>query len=312
MIGIADATLADFNAWKRDILFFDKIFVASSRSAVAVLRKLPFGDRENNAVRADELEFLLESDHFISRSDTALEIIRQSDDADLAKKFRPLVDRYDQLFADTKAALDGFTDWEDFEVRASEPNVRASHRLRYTIGLQLEAAYQQSQGVNAMLHGTPAWMRAATGSLDPQQALELTLSNVPVPADTVPWEEIFAIKNDPEILHRARKLQLWVHEAAKPGMTVERLNQYIQDSISDYESYMKANRIRFRSSIMKTAVVGTAELFEDILHARVGKIAARLFSVQEKQADFLLAEARAPGRQLSLITTLREKLRTEA
>jgi hypothetical protein len=310
MIGMTRAAQADFGAWKRDILFFDKMFVADARSAIGVWRNSPFGDRTTAPRQADELEYLLASDFFISNDDSARDILSITKDKELYKKFKPYIDAIDKVFSKYKPKLEGFKNWDDLQSRMSDTDVRIWGSIHSVLMLELEASFQQHQGIDAVLHGIPTWMQPQESGVRPGHAIELALANVPVPAETVAWEEIFAIKADPEMAHRARKLHLWANEMAKPGMTVERLIQYIQDSISDYESYMRANRIRFQSSILKTAVVGTAELFEDILHVRLGKLAARLFSVEEKRADFILAEARAPGRQLSLISAVKGKLRT--
>ncbi|RYY26084.1 MAG: hypothetical protein EOP62_11425 [Sphingomonadales bacterium] len=310
MIGVTSAAPANFGAWKRDILFFEKIFVADARSALGVWRNGPFGDQQLNLRLADELEYLLETDFFLSRNESVEQVILTSKDPEVSEIFRSYLDRLNSTFLAYKPALDGFADWEEFAVRLVQPDTRQKIQTHSTLMLQLEAAFQQHQGIDAVLHGVPAWMRVGEASLEPGQAIELVLNNVPVPAETVPWEEIFAIKSDPEIIHRTRKLHLWSNEITKPGMTVKRLNEYIQDSLHDYESYMKANHIRLRSSILKTVVVGTAELWEDIVHLRFGKLAARLFSAEEKRADFILAEARAPGRQLSLVSAVKDRLRS--
>jgi hypothetical protein len=51
-----------------------------------------------------------------------------------------------------------------------------------------------------------------------------------------------------------------------------------------------------------------AELVEDLLKLRFGKIAGKLFSATKTKADMTLSEMKAPGRELSIVTHLNERL----
>ena len=198
---------------------------------------------------------------------------------------------------------------DDLAHRLRRNGMRDLTRTHASLNLGLEAAFQRSQGLNSVVHGELAWQLTGETTIHPGQVVELTIQRVPVPHENTPWEEVFAIKDNPDIQMRARKLRLWINEINKPGMTLQRVDEYISDAVSDYENYMKAQKIKLRSSIMKAAVIGVGEFFEDLLHARIGKLASRAFAAQEKHADLVIGEARAPGRQLSLITALKEKIR---
>ena len=65
--------------------------------------------------------------------------------------------------------------------------------------------------------------------------------------------------------------------------------------------------MKYKSSVMRSVIVGAAGILEDMLKLRFEKAADRFFSVKTARADMLLAESNAVGKELSLVTTLREK-----
>jgi hypothetical protein len=138
----------------------------------------------------------------------------------------------------------------------------------------------------------------------------LAIKRVSLPDVLTPWDDIFALKQDTNLQDRARKLRLWATDLLKSGHDIKLADEYLADALSDYENHIRAYKMKLSSSILRSVVVGTADFAEDLMKLRLGNVAAKLFAAEEKRADFLLAELKAPGRAVSLVSLLNERFNT--
>lgn len=290
---------------KRDLLFFDKLVLLGGQQLIISLRAGP--SKRNYRRLADEVEYLLETSFFAASSSSKVV--------------------YDIHLPNESLQSDSFQQaklwyWQIEEVRnrlKAESQQKRSQRLRQKLTslrdmqisliTRLEAERLNDEGQLATSNeylpidilGKP--FTACAGDV-----IQLSIKSVPLPDDGVAWEDIFALRMDQEVVDRARKLRLWAIDQAQSDMPLSHLEEKIADLLADYERSLKAHKVKYKSSTMRSIVVGAAGVLEDLAKLRLEKATDRFFSLRTSKADMLLAEASAPGRELSLVTLLREKL----
>lgn len=312
MLGICDGTRVigpGSGSLKRDLLFFDKLILLGGSEAAATLRSL--SKLAEHRELADELEYLLDTPFFESAIDN-----------DAMRRIKnPSTEEEESINLDIEWLM--LREQEVTTLRQEMSNNTPDRKkLEKIMGLRQEqvnmltrlAAIRRSRrGLLAVSNEPmPSERVSPRRSSVVSDVIQVSINMVPVPDDLTPWEDIFAIKEDKDVSERARKLRLWAIDQDGSQTPLAHLAEKMADMVSDYERVLGAHRIKCRSSLLRSVVVGAAGMLEDLVKFRFEKAADRIFSAKISKADMLLAEAAAPGRELSLVTVLRDKLTTRS
>lgn len=284
---------------KRDILFYDNFLLLRARTMIGAWR----GDNPDKDTSlsncADELEYLLETQYFSEQED--LSSPPEDADPEVRNSFSAAAREY---LGYRQAILDA-----NLPVVPHSDVAERWRRLGQLMA-RMESVYQTLVlNKHASAVGVRIAEEASTTGLGAGEVIQLAIRKVSMPDERTPWADILALKEDRDLQERARKLRLWSSKILKPGMTLAEADEYVKDSLSDYENYLRAHRMKFVSGSLESAVVGASEVLEELAKLKIGKLAARLFSARATQAEMLLSEMKAPGRELSLVTIINEKLR---
>jgi hypothetical protein len=185
------------------------------------------------------------------------------------------------------------------------------HALRESLSTRLAAACLTNHGTNAVsTHAMPlvAGRGDPVRSLSTGSVIQLAIKRVLIPDERTSWEDIFALKQDQGLQDRARKLRLWASKTARSETSLAVVEEQIADLLSDYETYLRAHKLKYTTMTLGAIVAQGAELIEDMAKLRFGKLADKLFSVTKSKAEMTLSEMKAPGRELSIVTFLNERL----
>jgi hypothetical protein len=300
MIGVDDQALTlggSPSQYKRDILFYDCILLMHSNVALDEWRYGSHSKPKYHAF-ADEMEYILDAPYFAPASRLAGVPISGPAVDDLGAALREL----DQLLQKALPRDAGLTvPFEEF---------MRLQGLRASLSTRLAAASLTNHGTAAVsAHKMPLVATgAAIPSLGAGDVIRLAIDRVLIPDERTSWEDIFALKQDHDLQDRARKLRLWAVKTARNETSLTIAEEQLADLLSDYEHYLRAHRLKYSTMTLGAVITEGAELIEDVLKLRLGKVARRFFSVTKTKADMTLSEMKAPGRELSIVTQLNDRL----
>jgi hypothetical protein len=116
-----------------------------------------------------------------------------------------------------------------------------------------------------------------------------------------PWEDVFGFRQEERTQHLVRGLRGWVRKIVAEDWSAAELEDEIKELVYEYERHMRASRISSSKEALEIIITGAAELAEDIVKLRLGKLAKFAAAVLNHRAARLREEATAPGRELALI-----------
>ena len=290
---------------KREILFFDKIMLLDAEEAIWLWRNNAAPKADGPAF-ANDMEFLLDTPYFVAKDPEDQDI---DDTLGTNEDREELALRRSQVEMLERAVTEIIRDYDSAGQRPKIERVAPLLAMHSSLITRIEAVYQRMNGVPATSNQPlPALQNSYATGLATGDVIQLAIKEVPVPSDLTPWEQIIELKSDKDLQDRARKLRVWATKTARSETSLASAEEQMRDLLSDYENFTRHHKAKFKSTVLKTAIVGTGELLEDLIKFRVGKLASRFFEAKTMQAEMMLAEASAPGRELSIVTALSEKL----
>lgn len=142
--------------------------------------------------------------------------------------------------------------------------------------------------------------------------VEIVLNSLPVPDETTSWERIIEFRSDADSLRKYFKIRTWMSEIATAQLERNRIQEKLQDSLSDYENHMKLYKIKTRMDTLKTVVktelgLAAGGWFAGLTAAPVlvGMAALPLFYIKERNVALMQEEATAPGKEVAYVLKAR-------
>jgi hypothetical protein len=301
VIGVDNATYfgdePSPSTYKKSILFFDEILLLHSETAVARWRD-DGNDIPEYYNYADEMEYLVETQYFLPSGKLAGVPISGPSTVELSAALTEVGQRIGEAVDKERGLLlpiDKFTEL---------------HALNNSLMTRLAAASLCEFGQPAIsVHRLPSRVSGKRQTmLEVGDVIQLAINKVLVPDERTSWEDIFLLKEDREVRDRARKLRLWATKTAKNTSSITQAEEELTDLLADYERFLRAHRLSYQYAGFSSVVTGSAGILEDVVKLKFENLAGRLFSVKKAQAEMALAEMKAPGVDLSLITYANERL----
>jgi hypothetical protein len=138
---------------------------------------------------------------------------------------------------------------------------------------------------------------------------EIIINGWPMPADIIPWDDIFAFRSEATTQQQLRALRLWVADMAKGKLTIAEASERIEYLKQGYRSHMKGASIQMGTSVLRTFVVGAAGLIENVIKLKLKELAESPFKLWDARATLVDAERKATGRELAYVVQAEDKLR---
>lgn len=123
----------------------------------------------------------------------------------------------------------------------------------------------------------------------------------------VSWDDLFDFRREERTQHLIRSLRRWVRKLAAENWTEAELQDEIRELVFEYENHLRLAHMKSAQGPMEFLIVGAADLVEDILKLRTGKIGRLAYIFRERRVRLLDEEAKAPGRELALFSELRTR-----
>ncbi len=139
------------------------------------------------------------------------------------------------------------------------------------------------------------------------EVLLIVLKKVPAPNDTISWDEVFEFRDNEGTKRQLGALRSFARRVARGSLEPGDIEEEIESSIRSYEEYMSVKKMAHRKSALEIAVVTTAEIAEDLVKIRWGKLAQSLFEIRRRRVQVVEAELHAPGRELAYLVSATER-----
>ncbi len=304
-VGVFDGSLLMIKlSLKQLSLFFDKFYIIDLHQWIDHLRSMKIDTLEESYLyNKAELDWLLENEiinEMIFPSDEELQ-----ENIKVKSEYNRLLEFYNsKLFRQvTEHKNKESDDYNKKLVRVlhHQSVFRARLQSAFINSMTFDDAYPVIDNVfdlGRYLDGLPK-----------AHVVNVSITKLPTPTPNTPWEQIQDFRQDSDSKEKYNRIKKWIRKIAKENLRTNEINEEIEDLINDYEKYMKIHKIKTNHSILKSTVITTAEMIENIVKLKFGEAAKQVFSFENRKISLLEAEMKAPGREIAYIIKAREEFK---
>jgi hypothetical protein len=137
-------------------------------------------------------------------------------------------------------------------------------------------------------------------------AIRIVINSLPLPDDSVPWSELVAFRNESEHVNRLLALRVWTSEMAHGDFSAVEMQERLDYLVNEYETNLRLTRLAAHRGALEVVITTTAEVLEDLVKLRLGKIAKRLFDLRRERVQLMLDEKNVMGRELAYVVHARK------
>lgn len=127
------------------------------------------------------------------------------------------------------------------------------------------------------------------------EVVDVVIKALPLPDDSVPWEQIIEYRNDPESQSKFLALRHWMSEMARAELSPAEIEEKLEYLIDQYQRHMKVHRMKTDVGTLQTVLVAGANLAS----FKWGDAAQSLFSSMQRKLSLLQGELTSPGSELA-------------
>jgi hypothetical protein len=136
--------------------------------------------------------------------------------------------------------------------------------------------------------------------------IQIVVNALPIPDDKTSWEQILEFRSDPDSFSKFLALRNWINEVARNQLTPLEVKQKLEYLMDQHRQHMKLHRMKTNAGALETAVVSAAEVVEDLVKIKWGKIAKGLFTFRQRKIALLEGELKSPGSEVAYIIKAQE------
>ncbi|WP_109831178.1 hypothetical protein [Reichenbachiella versicolor] len=178
----------------------------------------------------------------------------------------------------------------------------SSTPLRFTA-----SELRKLKNIDAIAISTPEGEQDIDAPITRSSTIRITLSEFPMPADNVPWENIFDFKSDKANTSKFIRLKSWMNRISKTGLKEYELQDELRELLYTYEEGLKLCNMKSQKGALEVILTTSAEVAENILRIKPSKAVSSLFSVREQKIKLLEEEKKLLGREVAYIVSANSK-----
>lgn len=142
------------------------------------------------------------------------------------------------------------------------------------------------------------------------ETYNLILEDFPiVKVENLAWEQIFDFKNDPDTYNSIWGLRNWITNISKSNKSINEIEEEYRHLKYKYEQAIKIHKLKTSSSVFQTSIQTGAELIENVAKLRLKKVSDLLFKFKENKISLMESELKSEGNQLSYLFKVKEKFK---
>ena len=121
------------------------------------------------------------------------------------------------------------------------------------------------------------------------------------------WEDVFDFRNEERTQHLIRNLRRWVRKIIAERWSKSELEDEVRELVYEYETHLRVSRMNGGKEALEFVITGAAEIAEDLIKLRFRNLAKLATAFINFRAKALEAETNIPGRELAIISELRQR-----
>lgn len=137
--------------------------------------------------------------------------------------------------------------------------------------------------------------------------IRVALNGMPQPSDETSLEHIIQFRSDTESKKKMYALRRWIQTMAARQQHEHEASEELEWLVRQYEEHMRLHKLKVNRGIVEVFVTTTAEVAEDLIKFRWGKLAKLPFALSHKKIDLLEAEMKTPGREMAYVANARKR-----
>jgi hypothetical protein len=299
---------------KRASLLFDKVYLTQDLDATCTLLESVDGDSDSNPY-STTLRYLAEQGFILLPKDlgytSADDFLKSNIVGTVAEINRELLSIGNPGIEGDEDELIGQPDVGDFAAHDGwHPRARRSltigdqRRMYESLLLRRNAALLRQAGLSDVAvvgrlyhepqnieHQSPLW--------------KVVISEMPLLDSHASWPDVLDFRMEDRTQHLARSLRRWARKIVSESWTEGELQDEIRELLYEYENHLRIARMGANRGVLEFLITGTADLIEDIMKLRLGRIGKLASVLRERKVKLLQEEAHAPGRELALLSELK-------
>lgn len=134
-----------------------------------------------------------------------------------------------------------------------------------------------------------------------QPCVELTLNNVPLPPDNMPWQDFVQFRNEEENISLLRDLRIWLHKQATTEVHPRVIQEELESLLEKYRKYMALQHKKYGNGVISTIMVAASEAATSLASLKPSDALKAIFGVKSRSIALAESELSAPGREISYI-----------
>jgi hypothetical protein len=134
-----------------------------------------------------------------------------------------------------------------------------------------------------------------------QQVLQFVIKRLPEPRPDLPLEELLAFRRDPETQYKFAKVWHWIQSVAAGTKSANEIEEELDWLLTDYRHQVEQISKRVRTDSLKAWVTVPANILENLVHLKFGKVAARLLDWKSVNIAAHAEELKAPGNEIAYL-----------
>lgn len=140
-----------------------------------------------------------------------------------------------------------------------------------------------------------------------EELISITINNIPIPDDIVPFDEIIDFKNEQDKNVKYLRLISWINNVSKSSLNINELKEEVEYLLASYKSHMENQRIKYKLTQLEVYMAYPMELIENLVKFRWSQIPKMFVSVKKAKAELLIGEAKSPGAEVAYIVATQNK-----
>lgn len=140
-----------------------------------------------------------------------------------------------------------------------------------------------------------------------RSVLDIVFRVLPIPDEQTPWEHIFEYRSDPDSHSKFLALRNWMNDVSRTDLTPIEIEQKLEYLVDQYRRHIELHKMKVNTGVLETVVVSTAELVENLVKFKWGKLAQGLFAFRKRRVSLLESELTAPGNEVAYIVKANDR-----
>ncbi len=289
---------------KKDLLYFDPIHLCSLGDSSKVFKMLKLVSPEHHGKIEEDFE-LLKSKGLLCTFNLS-EMIKYT-----KNEFDRLKDELD---------IHDLIDFYEIAKNYSEIKIPHAEDFNLKIPTQIVAAVEASESItNEVTRISSSFLNRFSArddafpllyndnpvGADPfhqSKVLEVVLEKLPIPNESINWQQIIEYRSDPDSRGKFNALRSWMQDVARKDYSKKEIEERIEYLIYEYEKHLTFHKLKYNHSKLRVFVTTSLDVLENTIKLKWGEVAKTLFSLKEKKYDLLQSEMTAPGKEIAYLS----------